>query len=324
MCKKVIQWGYEYLTAHGYTLKSHLPETVKNSPWSYVVRFATSAGNIYLKHTPPLLALESAIIQTLHNQFHADVPTVIAQNTDLQCFLMKDAGIPLREILKQQFDAALLLKSIDQFTSLQITVADHLNVFLDMGVPDWRLEKIPDLYIKLLDQKALLSAEGVSEKELSELINLLPLVNELCRKLLGYAIKPSIVQPDFHDNNILMSKSLQKITFIDLGEIVISSPFFSLTGFLEQVKRHHGLAEKDEKYQQLVDACLKNFREFESEKRLLEAFELTRLLHFPYSVLCRGRLSIACGQDTLIKFHPWKFNIILRNFIRDCKTISIG
>jgi hypothetical protein len=46
--KEIIQWGCNYLSSHGYTLKSNQPENVKNTPWSYVIRFATSDGYIYL------------------------------------------------------------------------------------------------------------------------------------------------------------------------------------------------------------------------------------------------------------------------------------
>lgn len=68
--KEIIQWGYEYLLSHGYTLKSEPPENVKITPWSYVVRFATSDGYIYLKHTPNLLELEAVITQILHDQYN--------------------------------------------------------------------------------------------------------------------------------------------------------------------------------------------------------------------------------------------------------------
>lgn len=111
--QEIIQWGYEYLSSHGYTLKNNLPENVQNTPWSYVVRFATSDGYIYLKHTPELLGLEAMITDVLHDNFHASVPKVIAHNSKLNCFLMKDAGRPMREILKKQFDTALLCRAID-------------------------------------------------------------------------------------------------------------------------------------------------------------------------------------------------------------------
>ena len=54
MNNAIIQWGCEYLSSHGYTLKSHFPEDIQNTPWSYVARFNTSHGYIYLKHTPHL------------------------------------------------------------------------------------------------------------------------------------------------------------------------------------------------------------------------------------------------------------------------------
>lgn len=106
-----------------------MPETVQNTPWSYVIRFVTFDGYIYLKHTPELLALEATVIHILCDQFHASVPKIIAYNSHLNCFLMKDAGNSLRLILKQNFDEMLVCKAIDQFTSLQIAVADHVSDF---------------------------------------------------------------------------------------------------------------------------------------------------------------------------------------------------
>src|SRR3990167_11238777 len=219
--KEIIQWAFEYLSSHRYKLKNNLPENVQSTPWSYVVRFVTSDGYIYLKHTPKLIALEADIIKILHDQFHDSVPEVIAHNSELNCFLMKDAGRTLREILKQKFDVALFCKAINQFTSTQLAIADHVDIFIDIGVPDWRLDKLPDLYMQLLRSEEMLIADGLSEKEISELKKLLPKVSSLCKKLSNYAIKQSIVQPDFNDNNTLIADDLQKITMIDLGEIAI-------------------------------------------------------------------------------------------------------
>lgn len=104
----VVQWAYQCLASHGYIVTSETPEHVLDTPWSRIVRFATSYGYVYLKQTPASLALEAPIIQMLRNQFHASVPIVIAHNPALHCFLMKDAGCSLREILKQHFDTDLL------------------------------------------------------------------------------------------------------------------------------------------------------------------------------------------------------------------------
>jgi hypothetical protein len=296
--KDLIQWASKSLVSLGYTLKSNQPENVLNTPWSYIIRFDTSQGYIYLKHTPELLALETSIIQILHDQFHASVATVIAHNAELNCFLMKDAGRSLRVILKQKFDAELFCKAINNFTSLQLAVADHVSVFLDRGVPDWRLDKLPDLYLQLLSQKEHLISDGLSENELSELKTLLPQVAHLSEKLAHYEIKQSIVQPDFNDNNTLIADSSQTITIIDLGEIAISHPFFSLLNCLQQAKKHHGLTDKDAAYLKLMDACLENYLIFGSKKHLLEALDIARLLMFVYAALCAYRLMVACDQSS--------------------------
>lgn len=321
--KEIIQWGYNYLSLHGYTLKNNLPEDVQNTPWSYVVRFATSEGYIYLKHMPDLLALEPIITQVLHDQFHASVPDVIANNAELNCFLMKDAGRPLREILKKQFDAALLCKAIDQFTSIQLAVADHVNLFLDIGVPDWRLNTLPDLYEQLLLQKAILIEDGLSELDISKLEMLRTKVFNLCEKLSSYSIKETIVQCDFHDNNILVNDTSRIITMIDLGEIVISHPFFSLIGCLKQAKFHHALTDEDDAYRRLMDAGLKNYRTSESKRYLLDAFSIAHTLWFVYEALAQYRLRLACDEARFMAVQRYgKLSGRLKEFMAVCLEID--
>ncbi len=300
--KEIIKWGRDTLLSRGYALKDSLPETIQNTPWSYVVRFATSDGYIYLKRMPALLALEPIIIEILHDQFHAAVPNIIAHNAKLNCFLMKDAGRPLREILKSKFDITLFCKAIDQFTLTQLVVADHVNIFLNIGVPDWRLDKLTNLFVKLLSQREILIADGLLQIEIDKLEILIPTISNLCKKLSDYAIKPSIVQPDFNDNNTLIADGSQDITMIDLGEIVISHPFFSLLNCLRQAKKHHKLTDKNNSYLQLMNACLKNYMDFDSKENLLDAFRIANILWFVYDALAQYRLMLACDKARFLDF----------------------
>lgn len=291
-----IYWGSEYLISHGYTLKSRQPEQVQITPWSHVVRFETSEGFIYLKQTPKMLSLEASIIQVLREQFQAPVASMIASSNTLNCFLMQDAGQPLRGILKKTFDQHLIKKAIDNFTAMQITVADHLDIFLDMGVPDWRLAKFPKLYHELISQKVMMLEDGLSEDEISKLASLAPTVSLLAEKLSGYAIKESIVQPDFNDNNSLIDIHSGKITIIDLGEIAIAHPFFSLLNWLRQMKKHHSITEGTGAYLQIQDACLSNFIKYESKERLREAFSIADMLYPIYWSFSNYRLISACDK----------------------------
>lgn len=291
----ILRWASTYLESKGYVMVD-TPEIIQETPWSCVARFVTRDGYIYLKHTPEKLSLEARILQALHHEFQAPVPNVIAYNAKLNCFLMEDAGKSLRGILHQKFDEFLLCKAIDQFTSLQISVADRVDVFLNIGVPDWRLNKLPGLYNGLISKRDLLIADGLTEMEISQLEWLLPTVTQLCEKLSTYFINQSMVQPDFNDNNTLIDEKSQHITFIDLGEIAITHPFFSLLNCLQQLKKHYGLREEEGAYQRIKDYCLKNYRNFEPEKQLLEAFSIANLLFPIYGALSGYRLIAACDK----------------------------
>jgi hypothetical protein len=292
--RKSIKWALNTLASLGFTLKNSIPEKVQDTPWSCVMRFKTDQGIIYLKQTPEQLALEAPITQLLHTQFQAPVPEVIAHHSQLNCFLMKDAGTPLREMLRKKFDINLFSHALEQFSLLQIVVAGRIDAFFDMGVPDWRLDKLPNLYMQLLSQKETLLADGLSEIDIDKLERLLPKVSSLCEQLSVYAIQETLVQCDFHDNNILIEEQSQNITFIDLGEIVISHPFFSLVGCLRQVTAHHTLTDKDEAYLQLINAYFGNYINFDFKGRLLEALKLTQVLWCIYEALAQYRLRLAC------------------------------
>lgn len=123
--KLAIKFGLKQLRASGYFLKNEHPEVVQDTPWSYVIRFNTSCGYVYLKQTPQKLGLEPNIIKTLFDRFDFSVPEVIEVNEDLSCFLMKDAGESLRSILKVKFNEYLLVKAIDKFCALQRSVVNQ-------------------------------------------------------------------------------------------------------------------------------------------------------------------------------------------------------
>lgn len=289
----IITWATDCLIAKGYCLQ-HPPHIVVETPWSTVIRFSTSKSDMYLKQMLVSISLEPKIMQLLAAQFKACVPEVVAINEDLHCFLMKDAGETLREYLKTSFQPDLLCRAITEFTSIQRATENQLAFFLALGVPDWRLDKFPGLYDQLITHGEFLKADGLTEKELQILQSLRPKISTQCELLSKYDIPETLVQSDFHSNNILFHSGTQKITFIDLGETVVTHPFFSLHTFLRQAIIHHGVKECDHIYHQLQDACFKNWSEL-SKKQLLEGFGLTNKLWPVYSAL--GAYRLMSGVD---------------------------
>lgn len=82
---------------------------------------------------------------------------------------MQDAGIPLHDVFKQEFRPNLLIDAIHHYTKLQIDSADKINLLLDLGVPDWRLQQLPRLYNQLMNEEELLIGDGLTQKELKQL-----------------------------------------------------------------------------------------------------------------------------------------------------------
>ena len=83
---------------------------IVNTAYSTVYAFNSAQGCYYLKQTPEKLALEAPTIEFIHNTYQAAIPEVIACNTRLHCFLMKQCG---EVTLRQHFNGNLDLCLID-------------------------------------------------------------------------------------------------------------------------------------------------------------------------------------------------------------------
>ncbi len=313
-----LTWAIDYLVSERYILQGS-PEIVVQAPWSVVTRIPTSTEDIYLKQTPPLLFLEPRIIQLL-NHMQASVPIVIGSNDDLCCFLMKDSGLTLRGYLENRFQPELLCQAINQFTDIQRTVENHLDSFFELGVPDWRLNQFPHLYHELINQTEFLKSEGLKDYELQILHDLIPTLSKQCKKISSYPIQETLVQPDFNTNNMLLNPNTNKMTCIDLGEIVIAHPFLSLHNFIIQAARHHGVKEGSSIHHQLLQACSENWLNITAKKQLFEVYSLVKEIWPIYCAFGLYRLMMSVDLNALKSYYT---NNSLEGYLREYITRTI-
>lgn len=310
-------WGTNSIASIGYPIK-HAPEIMLSTPWSTMIRLSTAQGDFYLKQTPSAISKEPLIIKLLADQFHASVPDVISSNDDLHCFLMRDSGNVLRDTLKVEFNSDLLCQAIKEYASIQRSTENHAENFIKLGVPDWRLAKLPILYDQILKQTDLLKVDGMTDKELQTLQNLSPEFLSQCELLSNYGIPETIGIPDFNDNNTLLDQRTKRMTFIDWGEATITHPFFSLYNSLEQSIIHHGVKEADQTYNKLQDVCLENWLGLTTKDQLLKAFNLSKQLRAVYDALGYYRLMTSVDQQALSSYYSNKPNRLaghLRRYI---------
>lgn len=290
-----IQWATNSLINAGYKIYKPEHEIIQDTPWSKVFRIRTNKGLVYLKRVPPALYIELNIINILQKNFPVKVPSIIAQNNEQQCFLMKDSGVQLHEHFKTSFNSDVLTHTVADYTSLQIMAQDKVSMFLDLGVPDWRLEALPKLYNDLIAEEHLLISDGLTKDELLKLKKLAPKLQTICEKLSKYEIKDTFGHADYHDKNILINTETNQTTLIDLGEVVITHPFFSLLNCLYRAKENFSLS--DSQYQQLQQRCLKPWLVFESNKHLFEIFAIIQQCWSIHSVLGEHRLLNSIDQS---------------------------
>lgn len=313
----VTKWGTDSLVSMGHYI-DHTPEIILTTPWSTVIRFSTPKGDFYLKQTPPAISAEPQIIQLLSEKFHASVPLVIAINADLHCFMMFDAGKVLRTTLKEKFVIDLLCQAIKEYAEIQRSTEDHVETFIKLGVPDWRLDKLPILYDQIINKTDVLKTDGMTDEELQTLQTLSPQFLAQCELLSSYGVPETIGIPDFNDNNTLLDQKTKKMAFIDWGEATITHPFFSLYNSLEQSIIHHGVKEEDQTYNKLQDVCLENWLGLTTKDQLLNAFNLSKQLRAVYDALGYYRLMTSVDQHALNSYYSNKPNRLaghLRRYI---------
>jgi len=273
---QALTWAETVLTQQGYTITAPTV-LVRAMSWSQVSRIFTEQGVLYLKVMAPAFANEPNVLRAISAQQQGIIPHVIAENAELHCFIMQDAGDPLRELLQQHYDAAIVCQVLSTYARLQRGMAESVPTLLTENIPDWRLNCLPELYTQLLNNTPLMEAEGIGADERAKLHAQKNIVADLCAQLTGFSIPETIEHSDFHDNNILVKDG--KTTLNDWGDTMISHPFFSLTTYLSSLTRIHSITPEDARYQQVQAAYLNVWQEQHPNTDILSAYQITLRLH---------------------------------------------
>lgn len=281
---RMMQWAKAIL----HTEKVAKHETIVETPWSKVLKFTTSnpERQFFLKQTPKDLFLEAAIIKTLRDTCNITaIPEIIAENKSLSCFLMPQCGdFSLRDYFAGSLQLDVFINGLQTYKTIQKSTVDHVDKFLDLGVPDWRLNKFPLLYQELL----------IIDKRLYRYATKF---TELCEELASYKIPACLNHSDFHDNNILYNKKDHHTTIIDFGETAITHPFFSMAAGLQSTVDHYNISVDSDSYQELQRVCFSGWLDADSDAELQDVLQLVNKLLPIYLVLTDMRLMNDVGAD---------------------------
>ncbi len=208
-------------------------EPIHNRPWSVIWRVPTENEIFYFKASAHYLKQEAAVTQYLTSFRPALFPGLLNADTGRGWLLMEDAGIPLRQYVREEKSFARWKGIMPLFVQLQKDLVPHAAELLALGIMDRRLDRLPELFESLIsDEAAMLIGHelGLSSQEYERLKKMAPEFRRMCMDLKDLGIPESIHHDDFHDANIFLRDG--RVRFTDWGESAITHPFLSLVVML--------------------------------------------------------------------------------------------
>ena len=188
-------------------------------PWASVWRVPLAGdGAAWFKACGPVQAFEPRLTAALAARWPGCMPNVIAHDEERAWLLLADAGTPLMAF-GDQLDAWLAILPL--YAELQRGEAEHAGEHLDNGVPDRRLDALPEQYAALAARDLPLAAE---------LRAFAPRFTELCTELAAHGIPPTIQHDDLHAANVYARDG--RLAVLDWGDSSVAHPFFSLVATL--------------------------------------------------------------------------------------------
>ncbi|HSJ88670.1 MAG TPA: phosphotransferase [Anaerolineales bacterium] len=248
--------------------------------WSTVMRVPTNKGMLFFKATAGETIYEIALTEKLAAWFPDCLPELIAVDAARGWMLLRDGGEQLRVLIRPTQDVKPWEPVITRYADLQIELTQHVPEILALGIPDYRLSVLPDLYAQLLadPSSSMIDQEkGLASKEYQQVQNLTERFKGICAELDTFGLPASLNHGDFHDGNVLIKDG--RVTFFDWGDANMTHPFMSLRTFfvsMEIALQLDDYAPATPEMIQLLDRYLERWEAFASKERLLAAYNLSR------------------------------------------------
>ena len=185
--------------------------------WSTVMRIPTSRGNVWFKANWDAQRHEAALESMLSARMPDLVAPPLAVDLSSGWMLMPDFGRRLRE----EGSLSTWMDVIPRYAELQIEFSDRVDELLAAGVPDMRMDTLPEKF------ENLVTRVDVDER----FRDAVPYVRSLCDRLATYEIAETIQHDDLHDGQVFVADGVARV--MDWGDACVSHPFFTLSVTLE-------------------------------------------------------------------------------------------
>ncbi|HEX6129236.1 MAG TPA: phosphotransferase [Candidatus Limnocylindria bacterium] len=244
--------------------------------WSTALLVPTDAGVAWFKATQPEMAFEARLTPILADEWPDRTVEMLATDPGRGWTLSRDAGTKLRDLgdgrVVEHWEVLL-----PRYAEMQVALASRAGELLALGVPDMRLDTLPDQLATLLDEPELLMTDaggGVDSGRREALVEGLPAFARECRRLAESGVPETLQHDDLNDGNAFL-RGTDHVIF-DWGDACISHPFHSLVVVLRSLAYRNAWRPGGPEVSRLLDAYLEPWTGHGSRDELLEAADLAR------------------------------------------------
>lgn len=229
-------WADGVLAAAGLE-RTARPQQTKHWSISAILRFQTTAGDVYLKAVPPLMAHEAALVELLARGAPHVVPRVVGRDAATGTWMARAVESSVAETSE-----ADILSATRALAELQVSMVERVDELVAIGCPVRSAAALADDVAPLLDRDDLLA--GLDPEPRERLRRGRARLVAAAADYAEVAPPDSLVHGDFHPGNFLASATGPVV--LDWTDGCLSSPRFDLGPLLA-----HG---DDEVRSRIVDA----------------------------------------------------------------------
>ena len=247
----IIKWAESALNS-----KVSDAQKLKKTNYSNVIKLTVDKNEYFLKQTPKTLFIEAESLSLIRRNLEImNVPEVIAQNEELNCFLLSSCGDEtLRDYFQGEFDIDIFIKGLEIYKSIQKKSQKFLNQFEKLGIPNWQLKRLLKEFDNFTSAKDQLKNWNISDDTILDFKNTKTKFIECCKCLEQKNIRPVLNHSDFHDNNMVIIHKTQEVFVIDWSETNISHPFLSLECCFYNIRNRYHIKSDSIEYEKLKSA----------------------------------------------------------------------
>jgi len=242
-------------------------EQIHVRPWSTVFRATAGESALFLKVCSAVQVHEPRVIELVARDFPDLVPGLVARHPTEPWVVLRDGGMRLRLAVPGAAQLAVWRALLPRYAELQRSLLGRATEVLATGLPDRRLDRIPALLERVLDD-----GRWAPEEPRSRVRTLLPAVARACAELSGIGIGPSLDHDDLHDHNVLVDGD--RATIIDWGDASLTHPFLTLAVTLRFAVEAAGLPTDAPEIQALRDAYLEPWNGLAPARALRRAADI--------------------------------------------------